>query len=133
MGKLLNSLLLVVAVELSLNLFIGATTPATSLLLLIFNLNTWTGTTLITKVITILAGAGIVGIVVGTFLVKSDFIIFGGFALMFLSYGAVFMQLFQYLQSGLPWLENSPITILILTPIIILYIYTVLKFWRGWD
>lgn len=132
MGKLLNSLLLLGAMELAMTLFLGVSTPATSLLTLIFNLSLWNSSSLITKIMGLTTAASLGVITIGSLLYKSDFFIFGGLAAIFLSYGMVFMQFYNYLNS-IPQVQNTPVAILITAPLVISYLYVVLKFWRGWD
>jgi hypothetical protein len=132
MGKLLNSLLLIAAIELSMALFLGISTPVTSLLTLVLNPSTWSSTSIITKFMSLTTAASLGVIAIGTLLYKSDFFIYGAIAALFLSYGLVFANLYSYLNS-VPGLQNTPLVIIILAPMIITYIYTILKFWRGWD
>lgn len=132
MGKLLNSLLLIAAIEFSMSLFLGQSTPTTSLLTLVFNPSLWSTTDIITKFMSLTTAASLGLIAIGTLLYKSDFFIFGGLAAMFLSYGMVFANLYSYLNS-VPGLQNTPLVVLIVAPMVITYVYVVLKFWRGWD
>ena len=133
MGKLLNSLLVVLAIELSLNMFVGMATPFSSLLSLIFNINLWSTQDLITKIMALALTAGITGIIAGNLLgFKSDFLIFAGLAAIFLSYGMLIMNLGIYLNST-PYISGTPIALIIIAPMVVIYLYTILKFWRGWD
>lgn len=118
--------------ELAMTLFLGVSTPATSLLTLIFNLSLWNSSSLITKIMGLTTAASLGVITIGSLLYKSDFFIFGGLAAIFLSYGMVFMQFYNYLNS-IPQVQNTPVAILITAPLVISYLYVVLKFWRGWD
>jgi len=134
-GKLAPFLIFLIAVEFSLMLFIGVNTPALDLLTLVSNPENWTIDGLINRIGGVIAAVGVIGILIGTFVGgKTDFLIFGGFTTLFLSYGKVLAQL----SANIAALKDvstagTLIAFLITAPIIIIYIYTVLKFWRATD
>jgi len=134
-GKLAPFLIFLIAVEFSLMLFIGVNTPALDLLTLVSNPENWTIDGLINRIGGVIAAVGVIGILIGTFVGgKTDFLIFGGFTTLFLSYGKVLAQL----NANIAALKDvstagNLIAFLITAPIIIIYIYTVLKFWRATD
>lgn len=132
MGKLLPLLLTIAAIEISLSLFLGISTPGTSILNLVTNLELWSETSLIIKITTLTAGAALAGIIVGTVWFKNDFLIYGSLAGLFLTYGAMFFELKTKIDAN-PYFSGTPVTLFIMTPLVLTYLYVVLKFWRGWD
>lgn len=133
MGKLVNSLLLIIAIEFSMILFLGIPTPISSLVELVTSPELFTKAALIDQIVTSLTLVGVAGIAIGTIFSKQDFLVFGGLSLIFLSYGATFFRLYQTLNALPHFGKESYIAIIITAPLIIIYVYTVLKFWRGSD
>jgi len=133
MGKLVNSLLLVIAMELSMMMFLGASTPVMSLLQFIMNPEIFTESALITKITATLTLVAATGIVIGTLVNQYDFLVFGGLSLMFLSYAATIFVFYQKIAAMGVFTANTYIPILITTPILVIYVYVLLKFWRGSD
>jgi hypothetical protein len=96
---------------------------------------TWITSNLLAVVGVAGAGAIIIGTVGSN---KQDFVVFAGIVLVFISYGGLFIKMinlfteqlnrFGFLDGG-----ASFIAIMMLAPIMILYIVTLLKFWRGTD
>ncbi len=135
MGKLMPLLIFIIVVELAMMLFLGVSTPSTALLSLFLNPTSWSSLALITKITSVIALAGVGGIIVGTFVnFKSDFLIFAGLTTVFLSYGQSLYAVYSKIQ-GIKDLGDwsTLIALLIVSPIIIVFIYTILKFWRGND
>ena len=134
MGKMLPMLLFVVAIEFALVMFLGATFPGSSLWTLITNPQNWSSLSLMDLMTDAIALSAVVGIVVGSFWTKSDFLIFAGITGVFLSFGfsisKVFTQFNAYPVFGQ---GQSYIAMLIVAPLIISYLYFILKFWRAAD
>ena len=141
-SDLTGLLILIIVIELTLYIFMGSTTPFTSLLQLLTSGSLW-GTTSFWLWVTsnwqnVVGIVGVGTIAVGTALAtKNDFAIYAGFAAVFFSYISVFMRM--YAQLTLEWnafstLEGGGLfSILFVAPIVVLYIVTILKFWRGTD
>ena len=135
MGKLLPMLLLIVAINLGIVIFIGQTPPGSSLWNLITDPQDWSNLSLtkfLTEAATLVA---ITGIVIGSFVgQKSDFLIFATITGVFLSFGMSFAELYTKLDS---WTvlgsSQSYIATIIIAPLLISYLYIVLKFWRAAD
>jgi len=132
--KLLNLLLMIVAMEFALLIFLNVTTPVTSLTALTRNPESWSNLALISQLQLIIAGLGAAVIIVGLFVgAKSDFLIMAPLVTVLLSYGVTFAYVYQNLTSQAQFHPNNYIVMLVLTPIIIAYFYTIIKFWRGND
>lgn len=136
MGKLLNALLIVIAIEFAIVLFMGTTTPSSQLYDFVTGQDTWkeTGSYFIATVQGWFALAAVAGIIVGLiYRERTDFFIFASITAVFLSYGAIIYNIKDQF-SGIEFLNNNPIFIWIfLAPILIAYVYVSLKFWRGND
>jgi len=135
MGKLYPALMLIIAIELTMKLFLGITTPGTSLIDLLINPHNWSLTAFVINAGSIIGLAGIAGIVIGSFWSKGDFLVYAGIAALFYSYGKVFGEFNTQLINSIPSSSGAGnlIAMLIIAPIIVLYIYTIFKFWRGDD
>lgn len=144
MGKsdLTALLILVVVIEISMYVFLGVTTTGTSLFDLInsgalFNAQTfWAWIT--TNLSDVVGIVGVGTIVVGTALAtKNDFAIYAGISFVFLSYAKVFIdlqtELAKQINSFMTLEGGGLLSMIIVMPIVVLYIVTILKFWRGTD
>ena len=141
-SDLTGLLILIVVIEVCAWVFLGVTTFGTALLKLFLGPSLSSGAafwTWITDNISAVIGiAGAATIAVGTLIAtKNDFAIFAGIALVLFSYGTVFFQLQQQIASqfnDMMTLEGGGLlATIIVIPIVILYIVTILKFWRGTD
>lgn len=135
MGKLLSMLLLIVAINMSIVIFVGGTPPGSSLWTLITNPQDWGGLSLLTLITESATLAAATGIVIGSFIgQKTDFLIFATITGVFLSFGISFAELYNRFNS---WevlsSSHSYIAIIFIAPLLISYIYVVLKFWRNAD
>ena len=137
MGKLYPALMMIVAIEVAMKLFLGVTTPVTSIFDLILNPSNWSLTSFVISATNIIGLAGIAGIVIGSFWSKGDFLVFAGIAALFFSYGKVFATfgttLSNIINSQSAMGAGNIISFFIMAPIIVFYIYTIFKFWRGDD
>ena len=135
MGKLLSMLLLVVAINLSIVIFVGGTPPGSSIWTLITNPQDWSSLTLMTLMTDAVALAAVAGIVIGNFIgQKSDFLVFAGITGVFLSFGMSFAELYNRFNSWEVLGEsNSYIAVIFIAPLLISYLYVILKFWRAAD
>lgn len=134
MGKMLPMLLLVVAIELALVIFIGGDLPGSSLWDLIQDPQNWSNLSLVSLFGDAVGLAALSGITVGTFWSKSDFLVFASITGVFLSFGISISRLFTQLNSqALFTSSQSYLAMIIVAPMIISYVYVCLKFWRGSD
>ena len=133
MGKLLNMLLVVLAINLALVLFLNITPPGSALYQLIINPQEWGSLSLINYLQDAIALVGVIGIVIGTFFTKSDFLVFAGISSIFFSFGFGLVEFYQRLVA-LPFFnENTYLAVIIVSPLLLTYLYVILKFWRGTD
>lgn len=137
MVKLSSFLITILAIEVLMKLFLGVTTPITSLFELVLNPHNWSLLNFISDTNNWLGLAAIGGIVIGSYWSKGDFLVFAGIAIVFFSYGQIFAQLHTTLSTMInvhsEMGSGDIISFFIVAPLIILYIYTILKFWRGND
>ncbi len=133
MGKLLGMLLLILALNLCLVLFLGVDPPGSALYILATNPQNWGSLSLIDYLQDTLTLAGIVGIVVGSLWTKSDFLVFAGISTIFLSFGMGIVEFYQRLVALPQFGPNTYLAILMVSPLILTYLYVILKFWRGND
>jgi len=137
MAKLYPLLIVILSIEVCMKLFLGITTPITALFDLVLNPHNWDLLSLISDTSNWLGLAAIGGIVIGSYWSKGDFLVFAGIAIVFFTYGKIFAQLSTTLASMInahsAYGAGTIISFLIIAPMIILYIYTILKFWRGND
>ncbi len=134
MGKLLPMLLFVVAINLSIVIFVGGSPPGSSLWDLITNPQDWNNLSLMDFLTDAVALASVVGIVVGSFWTKSDFLVFASISGIFLSFGISFAELYnRFNQWEVLGQSNSYIALIFTAPLLISYLYIILKFWRNSD
>ena len=134
MGKLLPMLLGVVAINLALVIFVGGTPPGSSIWTLITNPQDWSNLSLMTLMTDATALAAVTGIIIGSFWTKSDFLVYAGITGVFLSFGISYAELYnRFNQWEVLGSSNSYIAILLAAPLLITYLYTILKFWRNAD
>ena len=135
MGKLLPMLLLVVAIQLSMVIFVGMSIPGGYIWELITVPSNWNNINIMSLLGDTIALTSIVGIALGTLLgEKGDFLVFAGVTGIFLSLGISFAELFTQLNAYEVLSFNaSNIAMLITAPILVTFIYVILKFWRNSD
>lgn len=134
MGKLLPMLLLIVSINLAIVIFVGGSPPGSSIWTLISNPQDWGNLSLMQLMTDATALAAVVGIVVGSFWTKSDFLIFAGITGVFLSFGMSFADLYmRFNQWEVLSSSSSYIAMIFTAPLLITYLYVILKFWRGAD
>ena len=134
MGKLFNGLLLIFAIDVALVLFLGVTTPTKSLFLLITGGMNWNDLSFVSILQAAILLASVVGIVVGTFLRTPDaFYVMAAFVGVLFSYTPTVFELHTRLAAFGYFSDNPYILYIIIAPLVLGYIYVVLKFWRGAD
>ena len=134
MGKLLSMLLFIVAINLSIVIFVGADPPGSSLWTLITNPQDWSSLSLMGLMTDAIALSAVAGIVVGSFWTKSDFLIYASITGVFLSFGISFAELYtRFNQWEVLGQSSSYIALILVAPLVISYIYVILKFWRNAD
>ncbi len=133
MAKMLNALLFVMIVQVGLIMLTGASAPGGALWALISNPTDWGSLSLVSFLTDTLLVAGVSVIVIGSFFIKSDFLVFAGISSVFLSFGTSLYNLWQYVDShaALGGGSNGWVAMIFISPIIIMYLIVLLEFWRG--
>lgn len=133
MAKLLNILLLVFAIECGMVLFVGSEFVGSTLWEWVSTGNSGDFKDYIDEA---LALGGAAAILVGTLWTKSDFLVFGGISAVFFSFITSIFQLWKYIDSKSLFAGaggDVGVAMLFISPIIIMYLYVVIAFWRGRD
>jgi hypothetical protein len=141
-SDLVGLLLFILMIEVCMYVFLGVTTPFTSLYDLIasgsvMSLNSlwvWLGS----NFIDIIGALGLGAIIIGSTLTgKADFVVYAGITAVLASYALVISDLYSRLTIEFNTYSSLSaggfFAFLIVAPIMILYIVTILKFWRGTD
>jgi len=81
---------------------------------------------LISFMSSLLALAGLSGVVIGS-LFRNDLLTFGGFASIVFSFGMALGELFVYVNGF--W--GAEAAVFIVSPMVLLYIMSAISFWRG--
>ena len=126
-GNMNKLLLLVFAVHLSLVILGIADIPGSALYTFAQSPMDWNTAALVGFLgdLTLLVGAG--AVIVGTFFVRSDILIFAGWAGVLISFGAALGHLFNVISAA----SNPTIAMIFVSPIAILYLITAVSAWRG--
>lgn len=135
MGKIGYSLIMVFAIEMALILFAKQSIPGTALYTLVTNPSDWDSTLLLGQVLTdVLLVGGVAGIVAGLYFVRNEWIVYASISVVFLSFGSVLYQLWQFLGKEALLGDAGPIiATLLIGGWVIMYIVTVLDFSRAKD
>lgn len=126
-GNMTRLLLLVFAIHLTLVICGIADIPGSALYLFAQSPMDWNLTSLVGFLgdLTLLVGAG--AVIVGTFFVRSDILIFAGWAGVLISFGAALGHLFNIISAA----SNPTIAMIFVSPLALLYIVTAISAWRG--
>jgi hypothetical protein len=128
MAALTKLLIAVFFIQATLILFGIAAIPGDAIYNFLTNPITWSGVWMIfiTDLSLTIGGAALIA---GTFLIKSDLLVFAGIAGIFLSFGKSLSNLFTVVSAS-----SDPIVAwLVVSPIILIYFMTVIAWWRGRD
>lgn len=132
MGKLINMVLLIVAINFAMFLWISPdVVPGGVLWTLITNPENWSSLSLISYIVDALALVGGLIMIFGS-ITGNDTLMFAGVSGVFLSFGVSLVKLYSELN-GITNFQGTPIPMLITAPMLVIYLYVVLKFWRGSD
>jgi len=135
MGKLLPMLLLIVAINLSIVIFIGGPFPGSTLWAFVNSPGDWNSLGLIKLMTETLTAVGFAAIAIGTiFGSKSDTLIFATITGVMFSFGISYASLFNRLNAEAIFSStHSYIALLIVAPLVVSYLYVIIKFWRATD
>ena len=127
MANLPKLLMVVFAIQLTL-VFTGvAAIPGSSLYNFLVNPGEWSSAPFLSTIIDLFLTIGGLLIIVGTFVTKTDLLIFAGIAGVFLSFGMTLANLFIIVQAQ----SSIEVAMIFVSPIILLYVMTILAWWRG--
>lgn len=126
MGKLTNSLLLVFFIQFILSITLGVNMPGSTLYDFLVNPISWDLNVFLSLLTSLPALAGVTGIAYGT-LFRNDLVTFAGLTVVIISFGQSLPELFNIIkaQFGYEW------AVLIVSPIILIYVFAGISFWRG--
>jgi len=121
-------LTLVLMIQLTFILTGFCTVPTSALRELVVNPMDWSSIDIISLFSDLFLVVGALTIAIGAFLTsKSDLAIFAGVASVFLSFGASLAEVYTQVSSQF----NVGFAMLFVSPIILIYLVTVIKFWRN--
>lgn len=129
MGKL-TTYMFIMSGLLLLAYFFGLVenTATATLLNLLLNPSSWESSVLYTKIILIVETAIIVGATVFSVTQKSDFPLIALLVVPLFNFGWDFMSIFQKMSAS-----NTILAVLVFSPFFLVYILTVVEWWRGFD
>lgn len=127
MASMSKMLLVIFAIHLTLVLFGIADFPGTSLYNFLINPGDWDSTSFLSTISDLILTLGGAAIIIGTYFTQSDLLVFGGLATIFLSFGLPLAELHSIISA-----QSYPeVAWLFVSPIILLYVSTLIAFWRG--
>ena len=130
MANLPKLLMIVFAIHLTLVLTGIVDVPLVddnSLFVFLANPEEWTLSAFLAVIDDLFLTIGGLLIIVGTLVTKSDLLVFAGVSGVFLSFGAGLADLFVIIKAA----SSPEIAMIFVSPIILLYVTTVLAWWRG--
>ena len=142
MASIQTSLAIVIALTLTLYMFGIATVPFTELMTFVLHPELWSTSGLIDQILAAVQGTLGLGIIIGLIFFRSDFMVFAAFfaALLEIAVKPLF-QLSGYISSQVGSImgvvpgsgDQSAffLTLLIMAPLYIHYIFTAIAWWRG--
>lgn len=127
MGNFIKLALVVFVIQLAFIITGIAEFPGTSLYHFLLNPTDWAGTDFLALVSGgFLTAATVMLIVGGTAITRSDLFIFAAMAGVFLSLGQPLAELFSIISTQVNW----QLAAIIVSPIILIYVLTVIEWWR---
>ena len=127
MSSFTNMLIIVVMIQFTMIMFGVTDVPGTSLYTFISNPSDWETAGWNLLLGDVIAAASVAMVIIGTYWIKTDFLIFAGVTGIIYSFGKPLISLFNEIKNS----SSPEIAILITAPIIILYIMLLLGWWRG--
>ena len=126
MAKIGKALLMTFIIQVLLVLSGFASPPSSSLYTFLNNPTSWDLILFLSLMKDIPALAGLAGMLVGS-LFRNDLLTFGGFAGVLFSFGVAYAELWGVINAA--W--GYEMATLIITPLIIMYVFAIFSFWRG--
>ena len=121
-------LLVVFAIQFTLTILGFIDIPGNAMYQFLINPTDWDSTLFVSFITDLLTLASVGAIIVGSIIIgKSDLFIFAGLTMLFLSFGIGLAGLFTVIMAA----SNITVAIMVVSPIILIYLVTIIKFWRG--
>jgi len=137
MGKMFGALLLIIAIEISFVLFPAPDYSTTSLLDFLESPFLWDANTWFNSILTSVTALGAAAIMVGSFVTGRDWIWRAGLVGMFLSFGAVILQLWLFINAHMAFVgveeARKIITTILVSPLMLYFVMVALDFVSGKD
>ena len=137
MGKMMNALLLVFALEIAFALFPASGFETTSLTEFLKNPGLWNITSFFNSISGLVVGIGIGAIIIGSLWSGNDWIWRAAIIAVFITFGAVLAQLSQFLFAHLTFIgvieARSLIVAAVVGPLLLYFIMASLDFISGKD
>jgi len=127
MSSFTNLLIGVFMLQLCLITLGIATFPGSTLYSLATNPSNWSQDTFKNLLSDAFLAVGGALVIVGLIFFKSDFVVFAGFTSVIFSFGQGLMELHSQISAQL----NGTVANFIVGPIILIYIFTLISWWRG--
>jgi hypothetical protein len=128
MANMIKLLLVVFAVHFTLLITGLATIPGMSLYNFLVNPTDWDASLFLASISDLfLTVIGATAIIAGTVVTRSDIFIFGAMASILLSLGLPLAELWILINGQLNWQMAS----LLVGPLILIYVFTCVTWWRG--
>jgi hypothetical protein len=134
MGKLIYAMCILFVLQFSAFLFLGVDLPGTSLYAAIMGATEWSSLSYIDYLNGALLAIGVVGLVAGLYIVRSDFVFYASLAAIFITFGQVYYEMYQKIVGvtnahGIP----NQIIMFLFVPLILPWTFILLDWIRGRD
>jgi len=137
MGKMFNALLIVIAIEIAFALFPAAEYSSSSLITFLLNPTSWDSSSWLSYLLNSVTALGAAAIIVGTIFSKQDWIWRAGLIGTFLTFGAVIVQLWLFVNAHLTYIgveaARALIVSMLISPVLLYFIMVSLDFISGKD
>jgi len=143
MAKLFTMFIILIALQASMLIYHTSEAAPTSIWQFVVNPTMWAGTDWIIAFAGVATLLGAIGIVGGTvFGIKTDTVIFAPLVFGLMTMGAIFVKLYDLIQSelvarvfggGLGLVPSMFISGIIVGPWALYYVWSVIEWWRGKD
>ena len=127
-ARMTKCLVVVLMIQVILIITNIADIPGSGLYNFLTNPSDWGFTSLLSFLNDILLVAGVAVVAVGTFF-RNDLLTFSGLSSIVLSFGMSLGSLFSIIKDGM----GNEVAIFIVSPIVLLYVWTTIAFWRGME
>jgi hypothetical protein len=133
MGKLVYSMFVLFMIQAAAILFLGVSFPGTALYSTVTGAEAWNAIPLIDYVSAALLAIGAIGIVIGLYVVRNDFIFYASIGAVLLSFGQAYYEMYQKIYGAMGGYIPQQIIVLFFVPVILPWIFLILDWIRGRD